>query len=253
MLNDQILYSNLNYNQKFQMNTGESKKGLIITIPKWINIYAIASIFPTLSVFTCWGVYYGLGHNDSVIRTISETVNPFPENRIFPVTMCMECVFLSFVMWLRNSITEAFSKEKNIKMNKRLFLMKLCLPLMVYGLSTLSLLTLLDHAPIHLSSALIFFSFASIYMFLCDSTGKELGWKINTLSQLVTFCIPAVLILHNIAIGVYGPKSNTMLSAGALLQYLMCLCIFLKIFIFQFEIPKVTITNCFDDYNKKQQ
>lgn len=221
----------------------QNEKDITITIPKWINIYSIASIFPTLSVFTCWGVYYGLKHNDSIIRTISETVNPFPENRIFPVTMCIECIFLGIVMWLRNSITTAFSIEKKIEMKKRLFFMKLCMPLMIYGLSVLSLLTLIDNEALHLSAALIFFTFAAVYLFLCDSTGKRLGWKVGTFSRLVTFAIPLVLVLHNVAIGVYGHKSVTIRSIGALFQYLMCLCIFLKIFIFQFEVPKVRITN----------
>lgn len=221
-----------------------NKNELTITIPKWINIYSIASIFPTLSVFSCWGVYYGLGHNDSILRTISETVNPFPENRIFPVTMCMECIFLAIVMWIRNSTTEAYCNFKIIKMNKRLFCMKLCLPLMVYGLSVLSLLTLIDHAPLHLSAALIFFSFSAVYLFLCDSTGKSLGWQIGTFSKITTFCVPFVLVLQNIAMGLSLQNENgTWRSIGALLQYLMCICIFLKIFLFQFEVPKVTITN----------
>ena len=126
---------------------------------------------------------------------------------------------------------------------------------MIYGLSVLSLLTLIDNEILHLSAAFIFFSFASIYMFLCDSTGKQLEWKIGIFSRFITISIPLILFLHNIAIGVYGEKSNTMRSAGALLQYLMCLFIFLKIFIFQFEIPKIQITNgCkINELNKKKQ
>lgn len=83
---------------------------ITITKPEWLNIYDIAGIFPLLSVLVCWVFYYGLKHNDSVIRTISETVKPFPENRIFPVTMCIECIFLGIVIWIRNSITKFYSK-----------------------------------------------------------------------------------------------------------------------------------------------
>ena len=107
-------------------------KKISISLPKWLNIYVLASIFPTLSVFACWGVFYGLKHNPpGVILTISETVNPFPENRIFPITMNIECVFLAIVIWLRNSITKAYSTEKKVPMTLRMFFMRLCLPIIV--------------------------------------------------------------------------------------------------------------------------
>lgn len=224
---------------------------ITITKPEWLNIYDIAGIFPLLSVLVCWVFYYGLKHNDSVIRTISETVKPFPENRIFPVTMCIECIFLGIVIWIRNSITTFYSKKQNIKMEKRLYFMKLSLPFIMYGLSVLSLVTLLDSSPIHLSAAFLFFTFAAFYFIVCDSTGKQLGWTISTFSLILTYCVSIILILHCITMCLcFIKKSDSWRCIGAICQYLACFCLFIKIFVFQYEIPKVTITN---DFNKKQE
>ena len=220
---------------------------LTIAIPFWLNIYVLAGIYPLLSVLVCWGFYYGLRHNDSVIRTISETVKPFPENRIFPVTMCTECIFLAIVIWIRNSTTEIFSKQKKIKMLKRLSFMKISLPFIIYGLSALSLVTLLDNSPIHLFSAFIFFTFSAFYFIFCDSTGKQLGWKIGTFSIFLTYCVAIILILHCITMSLcFIKKSDNWRCVGAICQYLACLSLFMKIFVFQYEIPNTIIINNFN-------
>lgn len=215
-----------------------------ITIPRWINIYKIAGLFPLFSVGACWIFYYGLKHNDSVIRTISETVKPFPENRLFPVTMCIECIFLSIVIWIRNSATEIFSERQKIKITKRLFFMKLSLPFITYGLSALSLVTLLDSSPVHLFSAFLFFTFSAFYFIFSDSTGQSVGWKIGKFSKSLTFCVAFFLILHCITMSLcFIKKSDSWRCVGAICQYLACFCLFIKILVFQYEIPKVLISN----------
>ena len=218
---------------------------LTVQIPKWVNIYTIASVFPTLSVFSCWGVYYGAKHyTPGVIRTISETVVPFPENRIFPVTMCIECVFLSVALWLRNSVTEQSSKQQNKSVSKRLFVMKALIPFIVYGLSILSVLTLVDHFLLHITGAMIFFGLMIVYILLADSTSRTLGWNISGLSSTISYLIPSVFFGHYFVFSYFRNKNENLgISIGSLMQYLMCILIFVKVFMFQFDMPQYTITN----------
>lgn len=225
-----------------------------IQLPKHINIFTIAGIFPILSVFSCWAIYYSMKQNTpGLIRTISETMNPFPENRIFPVTMNIECVFLVIVYWLRNSITESAAKDRKLKtwsIRSRLFLMKLCVPFSVIGLSVLSCVTLKDNKSIHLGGAALFFYVNVLYFFLCDLTGKEVGFKVGFFSKLVSFLCPLFLVLYQVIIGFFG-KPRFWRSIGALCQYAMCMMIFVKIFMFQFDLPKVRISNIPQEKNKK--
>ena len=226
-------------------NKQEPLPHLSITIPKWANIYTLASVFPTLSVFSCWGVYYSMKHNTpGVLRTISETVNPFPENRIFPVTMNMECIFLTIAYWIRNSLTSESSKESHKSVSVRLFFMKALLPFIIIGLSLLADVTLIDNTPLHLTGATVFFMFSIIYLILADSTAKTLGWNVPLFSRIAAWCIPFVFVGHNVVFGL-GRTSNDMkmYSIGSLLQYLMCILIFFKVFMMQFEIPKHTLSN----------
>ena len=218
---------------------------LTVQIPKWVNIYTIASVFPTLSVFSCWGVYYGAKHyTPGVIRTISETVVPFPENRIFPVTMCIECVFLSVALWLRNSVTEQSSKQQNKSVSKRLFVMKALIPFIVYGLSILSVLTLVDHFLLHITGAMIFFGLMIVYILLADSTSRTLGWNISGFSSTISYLIPSVFFGHYFVFSYFRNKNENLgISIGSLMQYLMCILIFVKVFMFQFDMPQYTITN----------
>ena len=218
---------------------------LTVQIPKWVNIYTISSVFPTLSVFSCWGVYYGAKHyTPGVIRTISETVVPFPENRIFPVTMCIECVFLSVALWLRNSVTEQSSIQQNKSVSIRLFLMKLMIPFIVYGLSILSVLTLVDHFLLHITGAMIFFGLMIVYIILADSTSKTLGWKLGKVSAAISYLIPSVFFGHYLVFAYFRNKNTNLgVSIGSLMQYLMCILIFVKVFMFQFDMPQYTITS----------
>ena len=218
---------------------------LTVQIPKWVNIYTIASVFPTLSVFSCWGVYYGAKHyTPGVIRTISETVVPFPENRIFPVTMCIECVFLSVALWLRNSVTEQSSKQQNKSVSKRLFVMKALIPFIVYGLSILSVLTLVDHFLLHITGAMIFFGLMIVYILLADSTSRTLGWNISGFSSTISYLIPSVFFGHYFVFSYFRNKNENLgISIGSLMQYLMCILIFVKVFMFQFDMPQYTISS----------
>lgn len=217
---------------------------ITITIPNWLNIYNIAGIFPLLSILVCWIFYYGLNHNDSVIRTISETVKTFPENRIFPVTMCIECIFLSIVIWIRNATTEIFSINKGVNIKKRLFFMKFSLPFIMYGLSALSLVTLLDNSPIHLFSAFLFFTFSAFYFIFSDSTGKIVGFHIGSFSKILTLCVAVFLVLHCITMSIcFIKRSDSWRCVGAICQYLACFSLFLKILVFQYEIPHIKIIN----------
>ena len=225
--------------QKQQQNTR-----LTITIPRWFNIYTIASVFPTISVFSCWIVYYSMKHHTpGIIRTISETVVPFPENRIFPVTMNMECIFLAIAFWLRNSVTEQSSKQQNKSVAKRLFFMKLVIPFILYGLSILSVLTLEDHFIFHITGAMIFFGLMIVYLLLADSTARTLDWKVNKGSRIVSYLIPGVFFGHYIVFSIFRSRNaNLAISVGSLMQYIMCVLIFSKVFLLQFDLPEYSFT-----------
>ena len=221
------------------------KPSISVTIPKWFNIFTIASVFPTIAVFSCWGVYYSLKHHTpGIIRTISETVVPFPENRIFPVTMNIECVFIAMAFWLRNSVTEQASKAQNQSVSIRLFFMKLFIPFIVYGLSILSVLTLEDHFLLHITGAMIFFGLMIVYLILADSTAKTLGWKAPKGSRIVSLMIPAVFFGHYLVYSIFAADNAILAhSIGSLMQYLMCVLIFSKVFLLQFDMPEYTVTN----------
>ena len=208
-------------------------------------IFTIAGIFPLISVLIVWIIYYGLKHfKYNYIPTISQTAIKFPENRIFPITMNVECVFLGFAYYIRYSATKSASqqKQKSWSITSRLFLMKLCIPVMIIGLSVLSSVTLKDHTSIHLLAASLFFYFNILFFFLCDLTAKQVGFKVSTISKTLTFCVAIFIFGHQILLSLFR-KNDGMRSLSSLSQYITCLCLFIKIFMFQYEIPHVVITN----------
>ena len=122
--------------------------------------------------------------------------------------------------------------------------MKALIPFIVYGLSILSVLTLVDHFLLHITGAMIFFGLMIVYILLADSTSRTLGWNISGLSSTISYLIPSVFFGHYFVFSYFRNKNENLgISIGSLMQYLMCILIFVKVFMFQFDMPQYTITN----------
>ena len=208
-------------------------------------LYYIASIFPFLSVICAWIVYYTIGHSEpGLVLTISETMCPFPENRIFACTMNIECILLFIVYFIRIRIIKKYTElQNNIISNGykiRMIFMNICLFIVPFGLCILSAVTLDDFAPVHLLGAAFFFYGSIIFYFITDYSIKKAGCKIPLFSNIMTWATLVFVFFYNLLLSVSNKTSVT--NAGAIFQYLTALSIFIKIFLFQYDIQNQEIT-----------
>jgi hypothetical protein len=200
--------------------------------------YVVGFLFPLASVFSCWIVFYALGHNGpGRLFTISETVLKLPENRIFAVTMNLETVLLFLIFFVRNRILQSKAAA-----GFPLFLSKVFAAVLPVNLSILSLVTLEDHAPVHLLSSFIFFFGCILYFIVTDSLAVRCGFTVSKFSRVLTWLSLALFFAHTFAMG-KGRKiqSMTLLTIGALFQYDTAFAIFLKIAVFRNDLPKHSV------------
>jgi len=196
-------------------------------------IYYISIILPFVSVIVCWIFYYSM-HNkyDGRIKTISETVLYFPETRIFGVGLSIESVFVFVLILIRNTVASDLSVKKNIRFPTLQLFMKIGLIAIPLGIFSLCTITLLDNAPIHLTGAFFFFIGSIIYFTISDYVLRKLGMNISLLSFSVSWLALGFAILYMTLMSM-----QKFLSAGAIFQYITSLLIFVKLFLFQYDIP----------------
>lgn len=200
------------------------------------SVFVMAAVFPFLGVLACWGVYYGMGHHyGNKIRTISETVMPFPENRIFPSIMNMECIFLGMAFLVREKYIRSQIKCGFVYR----FLVFTLAPSILIGLSVLADLTLKDHLVAHLAGASVFFMGMIIYELISDFKLAKTGRKIGV-SRIVPY-IGTILFFVYMYIFQNYKHDPRMYSIGSLCQYVMAFFIFLKVFLWGWDIPKFPI------------
>ena len=201
-------------------------------------IYLFAFLFPTLSVFTGFYIFYTTpNHNPTKsIVTISETVIPFPENRIFPVTMNIECVLLFMLLWIRIKLISSSSRRQSIKLSFSFNIAKFMPFAIIFGLSATSSFTLVDNQALHLFAASCFFFGIVIFFMITDSAMKQCHFPIKTFSRMLPYINLLTLVVYMVLL----PFNHAL---GSLLQYLSAFMMFFKVYIQYFDYPSFTITS----------
>ena len=178
------------------------------------------------------------------VLTISETMCPFPEKRIFACTMNLEAIVLFVLYYVRISFIQLQGENKNkshdLPFIILVFVMNICLIVVPLGLTILAAVTLDDGEWPHLIAAGFFFVGSIVFYIISDFTINYVKGHVPFWSILVSWLTLGFMVIYflTLAIG----NSNALLNTGAIFQYLTCLLIFAKIFIFQYDIPRHKLT-----------
>ena len=205
-------------------------------------VYYFGSIFPLLAVIVCWIVFYGKKHHTpGLILTISETVCPFPESRIFAIAMNIEVWAIVVMYVVRNTLFEVYAGNSNKEYGCRHGLikwtMRICTVFVPLGLAVLSGVTLDESKPVHLVGAFAFFIGGILYNIVSDLGFRWAKAPFSIVSWLFTWICLGCAALYAILLGGF-PDNKRLQNAGAVFQYLTCLCMFIKFFLYQFDIPR---------------
>jgi hypothetical protein len=211
--------------------------------------YIFGFVFPFLSVVICWVFFYGLGHSTrGRLLTISETVNFWPENRIFAGSMNVEALLLLLLYFIRNRVITLWgARRPSLPFGFRLntAICRVCTVAVPGGLSILSLITLAENAPIHLTAAFLFFAGSVAYYFASDACLRAVGHAPPALSSAVSWaCLGFALIYPTFFSFARGatPHWRALANAGSVCQYLTAFSIFLKVLLFYYDAPRHRVT-----------
>ena len=217
---------------------------------KYFHFFAI--IFPFCSIAVCWTIYYSMSHNTtSYLPTISVTMVPFPESRIFAVTMSIESIFLLIILLCRvYSIYLSIIRREGALTKMQWFM--ICMTLFTgvtsyIGLILLSCFSLEDDFYIHNYSALVFFFGSFIHYVISDSTMDRAKISISLLSSANSVLILIVMIVYLVLMNI---KS---LTFAAILQYITCALIFIKLYLIYLDLPAQYFTISSNEYYQTEE
>jgi hypothetical protein len=209
------------------------------------TFYVFAAAFPTLSILICWVFFYSLNHFTSGrILPISETVLQSPESRIFAATMNFESLVLLFLYLIRNQIISLYHKRhpiSTIGWTFRTFTCRFCTFLVPLGLSFVSSVTLNEFSTLHLLGTALFFWGSIIYYLVSDYSLTAIGFRPSILSRSISwvsfgcsFLYIAFFAIANFLRASWVGYANI----GAIFQYFTALAIFVKVFLFYWDVPR---------------
>jgi hypothetical protein len=206
---------------------------------KWL--YYFGSIFPFLAVCVCWSIYYGKKHNTTgVIETISGSVVPFPEFRIFAVAMNIEGWVLGSVLAIRNNILMKIAKSSGLASGFRyagyVWTMHITSAASVIGVMGVSAVTLADHSGVHGIFAFLFFVGIILYNLVSDGSFKYVRRPVNIYSYALSWFSISLGGMYAVFVGAFQNQQK-LSNAGSIFQYLTSLCIFVKVFMYQYDVP----------------
>lgn len=206
------------------------------------KLYNFSILFPALVVFISWAFFYSLGHWDhKYLPTISVTVIKFPENHIFAAGMFIESIVLFYLLFIRHVIFICQYEyiQTTIKIIIKHFFFILSGLISIIGLIALSSITLQDNFIAHNLAASCFFFGSFIHYCFVDSLFIDTGTFLRQISEYITY---SIIIFAFIYMFFLSSESNFCKSIAAILQYLCCLLIFLKIYLIHHDMPRHIIT-----------
>lgn len=202
------------------------------------KFYYFSVIYPALIVFICWTFYYSLGHwTYNYLPTISATVIQFPENIIFAVGMNIEGIILFALLFIRHTIFICQYEyiHVTIKIVIKHFFLILTGLISVIGLIALSSVTLKDNFTGHNLAASLFFFGSFVHYLFVDSLSFDTFTLVRPISEYMTY---SILIIAFVYMFFLSRESNFYKSLAAILQYICCILIFVKVFLIHHDMPK---------------
>lgn len=212
-------------------------------------LYLVGFVFPFASVIVCWIIFYSMKHyTPGVVLSISETVIPFPESRVFAVTMNIEVWIIVILYIIRNSIVKIAQEKLLISdtygsffRRTVMYICTVCVPL---GLILVSAITLDEQKGIHLFGAFLFFVGSIIYYISSDFQLRFVQIHVPIYSMMLTWLCLGFAVLYG---AFMIPNNQKIKNAGAIFQYITSILIFLKLFVFRFDVPSHHLTVSKDD------
>jgi hypothetical protein len=211
--------------------------------------YIFASVFPFVSILTCWFFFYSLHHSKrGRVLTISETVIDSPESRIFAGTMHIEALVLFLLYGVRNRVISLWSTHQSAlpkSFTVRWFICRVCAWLTPISLSFISIVTLNDQEFLHFFGAILFFYGTIIYCIVSDSCLRTVGRPPARISAAVSWAALAFALLYP---AIFALKETSQAhwkafaNSGAVIQYLAALTICFKILLFYYDAPPHRLT-----------
>lgn len=213
--------------------------------------YWMGFLFPTLSVFSGWGIYYGLHHNTpGKLPTISRSFVQFPENRLFAVCMCIESCILGAIFYIRHKLISKMNKRysQKIKNTSQKYhrtsiptLNSICdilAYIVCFSLSGLSLITLEDNRIIHLSLARIFWTAFLFYFITSDIAARRVQFSIGFISGILPYFTALYIIFDAFLIIKSNPDNvDNAKNYFAINQYVIAFLLFFKIMLIGYDNP----------------
>ena len=200
-------------------------------------IYILTLILPLLIIGSCWGCYYGLGHNKgtlATVMTISETVISLPEMRIFATGMTVESLLIATVFFLRDHCIESLIKKKTTKLIILKGLSRFCAFLSPLALITLSNFNVKQYWWPHMVGAFTFFITTIIYFICYDwmlgSLKRRPNWVSIATVVMAVLSIAFACIGRNIGntLSTNSPHRDPLISASSCGQYLAVVFLAIK-------------------------
>lgn len=214
--------------------------------------YWMGFLFPTISVFCGWIIYYGLHHHNSQsLPTISRSFIQFPENRLFAVCMSIESCILGAIFYIRHKLILKMDKRYSQRKTNdgRKNTNKMSIPVLNHicdrlaftvciCLSGLSLVTLEDNRIIHLIFARVFWTAFLFYYIISDLAAIRAQFSVGFISRILPYFTAIYIILNAFLIIRCKPEELQKAKNNfAISQYVIAFLLFFKILLIGYDNP----------------
>ena len=231
----------------FHTKRMKEKINLFIPIGTEHSLYWAGFLFPTISVFTCWGFYYFLGHHHkNHLPTISQTVLLHPEDKIFAATMTITSLILATVFYIRQKLVSVFAERRKLSKDKlfnALHLVSNVLAVLIcLSLPLVAYVTLNVERTLHIALSIVFFGSITIYYIVSDINSYRAGFDIHLYSLFLPYVAIVIitgyfLVFHKFL----NIHQNNSKNIALICQYTGAFIIFFKILLMGYDQPPFTL------------
>jgi hypothetical protein len=178
------------------------------------------------------------------VLTISETIAPFPEIRIFSICMCIESLIAFALLSLRNAIFAARATASGLAIGDKFPRYKWAMWIFTFGISigmiVVSVVSVSDHPGVHLFGAGLLFICCVAYFLVSDFALRFACFPFRMPSWVLTWIAVGFAAVF-IVLSVIARESVAADNAASVMQYLLALALVAKLFVCQYDIPKVYV------------
>jgi hypothetical protein len=178
------------------------------------------------------------------VLTISETVAPFPEIRIFSICMCIESLIVFALFSIRNALFVAQATTSGLTISSKFARYKWSMWIFTFGTSigmiVVSVVSVFDNFTFHMLGAFLLFGCCGLYFLTSDFALRFACFPFWLPSWVATWLMVGFAVVFMVLSQV-GRSSIAANNAASVMQYLLALTMVAKLFLGQFDIPKVYV------------